>query len=153
MKKILFEVPGVPVPKGRPRFVRTGGFTRAITPPRTRSYEAEIRYAAAEAMGESPILDGSVFVKIIAELPIPKSMSKWLHRECVDGYHMVCHTRKPDLDNIVKSVIDGIQGIVFRTDSQVSAIHAVKVYGAKPKLFVEIEALKNLHSDSKRGEK
>ena len=46
---------------------------------------------------------------------------------------------KPDLDNIIKAVLDGCNGVVFRDDKQVVSIHAAKEYGEAPGVEVIIE--------------
>ena len=39
------------------------------------------------------------------------------------------HTKKPDIDNLCKSVLDGMANIVFKNDGQISSLHATKKYG------------------------
>jgi Holliday junction resolvase RusA-like endonuclease len=42
------------------------------------------------------------------------------------------------LDNVIKSVIDGMDKIVFLNDSQITSIHATKVYGEVAKVEVVV---------------
>jgi Holliday junction resolvase RusA-like endonuclease len=58
-------------------------------------------------------------------LPIPASASKKA-KEALLG---TPHTKKPDIDNLCKSVLDGMAGITFKNDGQISSLHATKVYG------------------------
>jgi Holliday junction resolvase RusA-like endonuclease len=37
--------------------------------------------------------------------------------------------KRPDLDNIVKAITDGMNGVVYEDDSQIVSLHATKVYG------------------------
>ena len=39
------------------------------------------------------------------------------------------HTKKPDCDNVDKSVLDGINGIAYEDDRQVCDLHTIKRYG------------------------
>jgi len=43
------------------------------------------------------------------------------------------------LDNVIKSVIDGMDKIVFFNDSQITSIHATKVYGEVAKVEVMVK--------------
>ncbi len=136
---ITFTVPGVPVAKGRPRISTRGGFARAYTPLKTVMYESLIALAGQDAMeGRAPI-EGPVYLHVTATFPIPVSWSKRRKAEVASG--AAWHTGKPDGDNIAKSVGDGLNGIVFKDDSQVALCKVLKLYGDKPGLDVMVEAL------------
>lgn len=126
-------VPGVPVGKGRPRFVKATG--RAYTPEKTASYESLIAYAASQAMRGAVPIDGPVGVKVSAVFPVAASWSQ----KKKDAAHW--HTSKPDGDNIAKAVGDALNGIVWKDDSQVARMAISKVYGDRPGLHVFVEAL------------
>jgi Holliday junction resolvase RusA-like endonuclease len=51
------------------------------------------------------------------------------------------HTGKPDGDNMLKAVGDGLNGIAFKDDSQIVCAKVTKQYGDKPGLDVMVEAL------------
>ena len=67
-----------------------------------------------------------VAVDIIAFMEIPKSWSTVKRMEA--EYGALQHTTKPDLDNIVKAALDGIEGAVYVSDKQVTSIKAKKMY-------------------------
>jgi Holliday junction resolvase RusA-like endonuclease len=46
------------------------------------------------------------------------------------------HTKKPDLDNVAKAIIDGMNGIIFKDDSQIINLHVTKVYAEVGKVEV-----------------
>ena len=50
-------------------------------------------------------------------------------------------TSKPDLDNIVKSVLDGLNKIAFVDDSQIVRQSAKKRYGNANEIIVSIEMI------------
>jgi Holliday junction resolvase RusA-like endonuclease len=132
MTSITFTVPGPPRGKGRPRFTRTG---HTYTPEETASYENLVRLAyQANANGRAPA-KGSVKMTIVAYMPMPKA---WTEKKRV-GMHGLYHTKKVDLDNVIKSVLDGLDGVAFDDDAQVSQITAYKFYGMVPGLEVTIE--------------
>lgn len=123
--KIELEVSGQPVGKGRPRFTKTG---QVYTPPKTREYEQRIHASAWAAMKEQKIEPTEKFVhlEVTAFMEIPKSWSKIKQLEA--EYGVIKPTCKPDLDNIVKSVGDGLENVVYYSDKQVTSINAKKVY-------------------------
>ncbi len=136
-ESITFVVSGPPVAKARARVVRTKeGRTFAYTPSKTRKYEAHARLCAQQAMkGRSPI-EGAVTIVMRASLPIPKSFSKRKTQAAMD--QNVWHTKRPDLDNLIKSALDAASGIVFTDDSQVIGITASKFYSRQPALSVTV---------------
>jgi Holliday junction resolvase RusA-like endonuclease len=121
----MFKVYGEPVAKGRPRFTRQG---RAYTPKKTHDYESEVAMMAKAAMGSSDPLETPVAVFVHVTFPIPQSYSKKRTEACLNGSER--HTKRPDLDNCVKAITDGMNGIVYQDDSQITSIHATKVYGS-----------------------
>jgi crossover junction endodeoxyribonuclease RusA len=82
---ITFDIPGRPVPKGRPRFDPRSG--RAYTPKRTREYEDGVAWCAVAA-GVRLTPGTRVKIDVVAYL----RRRPW-----------------PDADNVLKSALDGIQ--------------------------------------------
>jgi len=140
MMQINFAVYGEPVPKGRPRFSTRGKFPIAYTPEKTKNYEFEVAMMAKAAMGASKPLQGALEAFIYVTFPIPPSYSKKRTQDCLSDTEK--HTKRPDLDNVIKCVIDGMDKIVFLNDSQITSIHSTKVYGQVGKVEVLVrEAL------------
>lgn len=106
-----------------------------FTPAKTVAYEGLIAFAAQEAMDGGPLMEGPLSVDVTAVFPIPASWSK----KRVAG--AAWHTGRPDGDNLLKAVGDGLNGIVWKDDSQVSSARIVKRYGATPGLTVEVASL------------
>ena len=134
----MFKVYGEPVAKGRPRFTRQG---RAYTPKKTHDYESEVALMAKQAMGTQEPLETPVAVYVYVTFPIPQSYSKKRTEACLNGSEK--HTKRPDLTNIVKSIEDGMNGVVYKDDSQITSIHATKVYGtvAMVEIYIREELL------------
>ena len=137
MIQIMFTVYGEPVAKGRPRFSTRGKFPVAYTPEKTKAYEFEVGMMALAAMNGSKPLEGSLEAFIYVTFAVPESYSKKRLEACLSGTEK--HTKKPDLDNVVKCVIDGMDKIVFDNDSQITSIHATKVYGEIAKVEVMVK--------------
>jgi Holliday junction resolvase RusA-like endonuclease len=136
MISIMFTIYGHPVAKGRPRFSTRGKFPVAYTPEKTKTYESEVGMMAKAAMGASQALEGALEAFIYVTFPVPASYSKKRTEDCLNDTEK--HTKRPDLDNVVKAVIDGMSEIVFLNDSQITSIHATKVYGEIPKVEVMV---------------
>jgi Holliday junction resolvase RusA-like endonuclease len=134
MMQIMFTIYGIPIAKGRPRFSTRGKFPVAYTPEKTKNYESDVGMMAKAAIGASEPLEGALEAFIYVTFPVPASYSKKRTEACLSDSEK--HTKKPDLDNVVKSVIDGMDKIVFENDSQITSIHATKVYGEVAKVEV-----------------
>ena len=132
--QVMFTIYGEPVPKGRPRFARRGNFVSTYTPTKTKTYEDEVHYMAACAMGSSKPLEGAVEAYICITHAIPVSYSKKRKEACLSGEEK--HTKKPDSDNTAKAVIDGMAGVVMKNDSQITSLHITKLYGEVGKVEV-----------------
>lgn len=123
---VTFKVDATPIPKGRARYVRRGNHISTYTPEKTRTYEALIKEASIEAMGTSEPLETPVTLYLYIRVPIPKSHSKKKVEACLNGLDQPI--KKPDASNILKSVEDGMNGIVYKDDSQIVNLHVTKVY-------------------------
>lgn len=133
---VVFFVPGPPQGKGRPRIVRIAGHARMAAPSATVAYEGLIALAAREAMAGTPPFTGAVSLWLAIDCPIPASWSKRKQWRALAG--KVLPTTKPDCDNVVKAVCDGLNGVAWRDDVQVVDLAVRKRYAATPGLRVEI---------------
>ena len=137
MKQIIsFTIPGEPTAKGRARSFVRNGHVAHYTPEKTARYENLVRLAAQQAMcGKAPI-DGACALVVRAFLGIPASWSQKKQKAAAIGE--ITPTKRPDLDNIVKAIKDGANGMAWRDDSQVIDVLASKRYGTVPRVEIEI---------------
>ena len=126
---VNFTVEGNPVGKQRARYARRGNFVQAYTPEKTRTYESLIKEKAIEAMGSSEPLETPVTLYLYIRVPMPKSYSKKRIEDCLNGSEQPI--KKPDASNILKSVEDGMNSVVYKDDSQIVNIHVTKVYSSE----------------------
>lgn len=133
---VRFTIPGEAVGKGRPRMSVVNGRGRMYTPGKTAQYEQLVKLAASEAMGGQSPTDQPVHLGIWVYLPIPQSASKKARDAMLES--RVHPAKKPDLDNCIKSVMDGLNQVAFLDDKQIVSIHAGKHYSDKPRVEVEI---------------
>lgn len=139
---IVFEITGKVVAKGRGKVGKLAdGRITVFTPAHTRKYESVVRLAAAQAMGDRDPIEGPVEVFVHVYLDFPKSASK---KKITDmGLGRIFPTTKPDIDNYVKSALDGINTIVIKDDNQVVRLHAYKLFRSKPALRIEVREIGN----------
>ncbi len=134
---VTFIVYGEPQGKGRPRFARRGNHISTYTPQKTKTYEDEIRMMAKAAMGASEPLETPMTVAIYIRVGIPASYSKQKRKDALSG--ILRPTKKPDLDNIAKCFLDGMNDIVYLDDKQVVNLHVTKVYAETPAVEVMVK--------------
>lgn len=127
---IAFTVPGQPQGKGRAKIVRIGGFSRMATPQKTVAYEGLIAHEAQQAMAGRSLLEGPVNVNVTIECQVPASWSAKKQRMALA--HELHPTTKPDTDNVLKAVFDGMNGVVWKDDVQVINVCVAKRYSATP---------------------
>lgn len=137
---IAFIVPGDPVGKGRPRASTIGGRPRLYTPAKTARYESTVALAAADAMMGHEPLNGPLALEIEAVSTPPLSWSKKRRHEAARGLgeHPA---KRPDIDNVCKSVMDGANGILWNDDAQIVALQAVKRYGEVAEVRVRVATI------------
>ena len=135
-ESVRIELAGLPVGKGRPRFVRATG--HAFTPAKTRNYESDLRYAAQEAMAGRPPIAEAVSVSVLACFPIPQSWSKKKQLSALNGG--IHPTNRPDCDNLLK-VLDALNQIVFVDDKQIVSASIRKEYSDRPRLEMTVSPL------------
>jgi Holliday junction resolvase RusA-like endonuclease len=126
---VTFKVDGDPVGKQRARYSKRGNFVQTYTPDKTRNYESLIKEAAIEAMGSSEPLQTPVTLYLYIRAPIPKSSTKKRLEAISKGLEKPI--KKPDASNVLKSVEDAMNGVVYKDDSQIVNIHVSKVYSSQ----------------------
>lgn len=130
-----FTVPGEPRGKGRPRFSKSG---HTYTDSETRAYENKIIAYYRKAHGAFRFPDGAfVSVDVVAYLPIPKSATKARRAGMEAG--TIRPSRKPDIDNIEKAVLDALNGIAYKDDARVCQASCAKFYGTEPRLEITVK--------------
>lgn len=139
MSQIIFTVPGAPVGKGRPRVGKSFGTGHTIlrTPEKTVNYESRIALAGHQAMAGAPVLEQACAVKLEIYVQIPASWSKKKQAAAINGD--VLPTTKPDIDNVEKAIFDGLNGVVWKDDVQVTDVTKKKRYSTTPQVVVTVE--------------
>ncbi len=130
-----FEVPGKITGKGRPRVNTQTAI--AYTPTKTREYEDLVKqYFIMKYRAIKP-LEGRIAITIKAHFVIPKNTNKAQRAEILKNN--ISPIKKPDIDNIAKIILDALNKLAFKDDSQITKLSIEKVYSEEEKVYVKVE--------------
>ena len=121
---------GEPYPKGRPKIRVIGRFPQVYTPPKTREAESTFLKQVINQRPEEPF-EGPLSVSIAFFKLKPKSYKK-------DHTHW---DKKPDLDNLIKLVLDALNKVFWKDDAQVVELKCTKAFAETPRTEVIIRNL------------
>ena len=110
---------------------------RMYTPSATQKFEQKVKNAFLEKYTLKELSEKPIKALIIAEFEPPKSTSKKKRLELIE--EVINYTKKPDIDNIAKIILDGLNGVVFKDDSQICRLEIYKRYGYENKIIVKLE--------------
>jgi Holliday junction resolvase RusA-like endonuclease len=130
-----FEVPGKVIGKGRPRVNSYTGIV--YTPTKTKDYESLVEQYFLIKYPKIKMIEGRVKVTIIAYFEIPKSTKKDDITKMIDN--QISPTKKPDIDNIVKIILDSMNKFAFKDDTQITKLEVEKKYALEEKVYIKIE--------------
>ena len=114
-------IAGEPVPKARPRVVNG----HAFTPAKTKAAEEVIALAWRMKYGNE-VLEGPLLVELRFGMKAPAKTKD------------VVPQKRPDIDNLVKTVLDALNGVAYLDDKQVYKIEASKSWAEEPYTKVTI---------------
>ncbi len=164
-----FDVPGLPVAKGRARsrIIKPKGgkkaFSTHYTPAETRNYEAVVRDLAAlarravinrqrpDAPANSVELErGPLKLVLVFRFPVPDSWPKWKTAAALAGE--VRHTKKPDCSNLAKAIEDACNQVLYVDDGQIVETTQRKEFSRVPGVQVDVYRLLGVASDASQAE-
>ena len=123
--------------KQRPRLGK--GFT--YTPTKTVNYETLVKLTMQQELqrwNKFDLLEGEISAVIAAYYSIPKSANKKKKELMLDGE--IRPTKKPDCDNVAKIILDALNGIVYKDDSQIVDLTVHKFFGNQPRVEILIKS-------------
>jgi len=128
--EISFTVYGSPIVQPRQRHRIVSGakpWVQNYTPRTGTSvqWKSDVKNIAI-ASRSGGIWDGPVEMVVLFYMPRPKN----LYRK-KDPSGPVISDKRPDLDNLIKSVTDALSGVLYRDDGQICYASAVKLYHEK----------------------
>lgn len=138
MPAASFVIPGAPYAKKRHRsfFNKKMGRAQAVNPAENKSFEAKVAEIALTHM-PGPI-DGPVRIIVEAIFDPAASWSKRRRAAALGGYH----TQKPDGDNILKAVKDGLNRVAWADDCQVAEATIIKRWGERAETRITLYSVR-----------
>lgn len=131
MSEIKLIIYGEPVAQGRPRFARAGKYVHAYDPERSQNYKQLVRLWATNQLKKIDgfkMFQNALCVDLTFYLGVPTSWSKKRRIEAASG--LTRPIKKPDIDNLYKSVTDALTGLVWADDSIITDARIRKRYTA-----------------------
>ena len=125
-----------PVAWQRPKTRVANGFVKHYSPNKTKEYEDKVAALYKQSTDVKFDTGQALVVTIILCMPIPASTTKKRKRYMLDG--LIRHTKRPDVDNLGKAVIDALNGVAWDDDSQITHLHVEKKYSDHPCVWLHI---------------
>lgn len=122
---ISFTVRGTPMPKGSTTKMPGGAYVPAgSTTSRAKmgQWREDVRHEAQRSMGERPPFMGAIRLFVEFNLMPPRTTIRKYQ------WGWLPHTRKPDVDKLLRAVCDALTGVVWRDDAQVCVVAMNKHY-------------------------
>lgn len=130
--QVKFIIPGPAVAKQRPRLGRNGS---VYTPNKTKNYE---RLCKLSYGNNYHFKEEFIEINILFKFEVPKSYTKKRRSEALSG---LLRPTKADIDNFIKSCLDGLNKVAFEDDRKVVKIVAEKIYADVSETIIEIKSL------------
>lgn len=130
--KITLTIPGEPKAKQRPKWFKHGTYT----PEKTVSYESYIKELFATKYPEFMPKETALTLHIYAGLFMAKSTSKKRLTEMKLG--IIEPVKKPDVDNLLKAVMDALEKLAYKNDSQICHVVIDKDFSERPRLEITL---------------
>jgi crossover junction endodeoxyribonuclease RusA len=128
---ISFFVAGIPQPKGSTRaFVVKGHAVTTSSSRNLKAWELRIAHEAQAAVPEG-FCDGESTYEVACSFYFakPKGHAK---------RYVYWHTKRPDVDKLLRAVLDGLTKICWNDDAQVSVVFASKHYSEEERLGAKV---------------
>ena len=140
-KSLKIVIPGRPIAKNRPRFFRRG---KGVGVYSDQEAEAKRWIVLANSQIDGRVTDVPVHLDMVFVLPRPKGHYGTGRNAGKIKDSSPSHPKgRPDIDNYIKFCMDCINGTgkVWKDDSQVVSMVAVKRYGETPRTEIEISEM------------
>lgn len=140
-RSVTFFVEGLPIPKGSVKAFYVKKINRAVVVndnARTKPWASAISIEASQA-GCDPQFTGPVRIEASFFFPRPKGH---FGAKGLKASAPLAKTQKPDLDKLVRTLLDALTGVAFVDDSQVIELLVLKLWvraGGVPGAEVSIE--------------
>lgn len=124
-ERIEFFVAGTPVPQGSTKAFYIKKVQKVVTTHSNKNTDAWRQRVASEAQRT---LESGAFYEDDQRIGYEIELTFVFERPKSQPKKWTLNTKRPDLDKLVRAVLDGLTGIIFPDDSQVVRIVADKRY-------------------------
>ncbi len=128
----MFCIHTPPVPQKQTRWARNHYYD-----PNQKDQES-MRWQIRPYAPKDP-LTGPISLYLTFLVPIPKSVSKVMRRQMIEG--KILPIKRPDFDNLSYIVVNAMKDLIYVDDSQVVDATIQKRYSEDPKTIVKIVQL------------
>ncbi|ANU17300.1 hypothetical protein BBI11_09825 [Planococcus maritimus] len=137
MNRIVCEIVGELVAQGRPRAGKSfTGKTVLYDPEKSRVFKQYVKLIASQHKPQE-LIQGPIHLELTFYQPTPKKYQTRPKQELIAA-GLLLPTTKPYVDNLEKSVNDGLSKILWQDDSQVVSMMVKKLYSMTPRVVVLI---------------
>lgn len=118
-------LPMRPVAKARPRFAKG----HCYTPEKTKRAEDAVAWAVKSYMSQNGLMifESAIWVKLTFCFEMAKGEKSWYY------------TKRPDLDNLCKLVMDSLNRVAYKDDKQIVSLEAHKLLGDYDYVKIQID--------------
>lgn len=132
---LSFTVYGSPQPQGSARAVPVKGYAKPFITSANKQlkpWRQQVALCALDAIsGTEGITDGPVGVHIDFFFAKPKSTAK----------RVIHKITKPDVDKLLRGILDALAGVLFRHDAQVVSARVTKQFGIPERAEITVRSL------------
>lgn len=122
-----YTIESTPVPLKRPRF----GLGKVYDSQKKTKFGVQVQLRKQHDY--SLPFEGPLKIEVTFFMQLPQRQARKKHQECY-----LPHFIRPDIDNLIKFLLDCANGILFKDDAQVASITAQKVYSTVPRTELSI---------------
>lgn len=133
--EIEFEVRGDPKAQKRHRHARRGEYVKVYDP---SSDDKQDFILLCRQYAPAVPLEGPLQIKLWFCFGRPKNH---FGKKGLKTSAPLYHTTKPDVDNLIKLVLDSMKGVFWRDDTQVCSCSALKIYDPIPRVGVMLRTI------------
>lgn len=130
-----------PMAQSRPRFARRGRGVVVYEKKEMKTWRTECSRLIKKSFGAKKIIEGPLKIDVTFYIKPQKYIfSKKKLRKKLEAEEIFC-SKKPDIDNYLKALLDSMTGVAFEDDRQVVECRARKLYSLKPRIEFEIKEM------------
>lgn len=123
------ETHKAPMASPRPRFSKRGNYVQTYMPATYTAHKAFIQKQMPKAM-----LENDLIVTIEFLFNPPQSWSNKKRLAMIGQYKRT----KPDIDNLIKTVLDAANKHLWKDDNQIVEVRSFKKYADEPKIVMSV---------------